>query len=223
MKLTIFNGSPRGKVSNTKFLLDRFTEGFLEKDGNSVGLVYLNQVKNQDKFLAEFQEAEAVLLAFPLYCDSMPAIVKTFIESLEPLCGRKNNQSIGFFVQGGFPEGIHSMYVVRYLEKLSKRLGCTHLGTITRGGTEGIQDHPHSMITRKTLGQMYMVGKIFSEKGIFDTSIMKKMAKPMKMSWLSGLIFRVTGLPLINHFLWGKKLKENGAYEKRFIRPYVQS
>jgi len=54
----------------------------------------------------------------------MPGIVKVFIESLEPLCSREGNPDVGFIVQSGFPEAIHSRYVEKYLEKPSLRLGC---------------------------------------------------------------------------------------------------
>ena len=84
----------------------------------------MNRVKGTDKFLKLFQEAEQVLLAFPLYTDCMPGIVKVFIESLEPLCSREGNPDVGFIVQSGFPEAIHSRYVEKYLEKPSLRLGC---------------------------------------------------------------------------------------------------
>ena len=138
MRLTVFNGSPRGKGSNTKFLLEHFLNGFMTTDGNSYEMVYLNRLKDSDKFIKFFQEAEQVLLAFPLYTDAMPAMVKTFIESLEPLCGREGNPDIGFIVQSGFPEAIHSRYIERYLEKLAIRLGCRYIGTVIKGGVEGI-------------------------------------------------------------------------------------
>ena len=123
MKLAVFNGSPRGKDSNTKVLLEHFINGFMKTDGNTYEVAYLIRVKDRGSFINLFQEAEQVLLAFPLYDDAMPAIVKTFIESLEPLCRREGNPDIGFIVQSGFPEAIHSRYVERYLAKLAARLG----------------------------------------------------------------------------------------------------
>ena len=47
MKLTIFNGSPRGKVSNTKVLVDQFLDGFMKGSGNSYKIVYLNTYHDQ--------------------------------------------------------------------------------------------------------------------------------------------------------------------------------
>jgi len=115
MKLTVFNGSPRAKGSNTKVFLEHFINGFVETEGNTYELAYLVHVKESGNFVRLFREAQTVLLAFPLYWDAMPAIVKAFIESLESLCGREDNPDIGFMVQGGFPEAIHSRYLERYL------------------------------------------------------------------------------------------------------------
>ena len=134
MKLTVFNGSPRGKNSNSRILLEHFLKGFMTTKGNTYELADLARVKESADCLKLFQEAEQVLLAFPLYTDAMPAIVKTFIESLEPLCDRTGNPDIGFIVQGGLPEVSHSRYVERYLKKLSLSLGCRYKCTETRGG-----------------------------------------------------------------------------------------
>ena len=50
MQLTVFNGSPRGKNSNTRLLLERFLSGFEGKGGQTKRLHYLvkrNQRKEQ--------------------------------------------------------------------------------------------------------------------------------------------------------------------------------
>jgi multimeric flavodoxin WrbA len=107
VKLTIFVGSPRGKKSNTNFLLQHFLNGFEATSGNSYELFYLNHLKDTDRFVRDFAGAEIVLLTHPLYTDAMPGMVKGFIEALEPLCGREDNPELGFIVQSGFGEAEH--------------------------------------------------------------------------------------------------------------------
>ena len=41
MRLTVFNGSPRSRGSNTALLLEPFLEGFSETAGNTYALHYL--------------------------------------------------------------------------------------------------------------------------------------------------------------------------------------
>jgi len=221
MKLTVFNGSPRGKRSNTKILLEHFLNGFMTTDRNIYEIFYLNRLRNSDKFVKSFQEAERVLMAFPLYTDAMPAMVKTFVESLEPLCGREGNLDIGFIVQSGFPEAIHSRYVERYLEKLTRRLGCRYTGTVIKGGVEGIQVQP-AWMTRKLFKYFYQLGKTFGETGKFDEQIMLKLAKPERYSKFVLLAYKLLDKIGLTKFYWNKMLKENNAYEKRFAKPYAR-
>jgi hypothetical protein len=48
MRLTIFNGSPRGQASNSKILLEQFMKGFQENNENSYEIAYLNRTGNFD-------------------------------------------------------------------------------------------------------------------------------------------------------------------------------
>ncbi len=217
MKLTVFNGSPRGKGSNTKTILEHFLNGFMTTGGNTYEVVYLVHIKDSDNFIKLFEEAEQVLLAFPLYIDAMPALVKTFIESLEPLCGRKSNPDIGFIVQSGFPEPIHSRYVERYLKKLAVRLGCRYKGTVIKGGVEVIRATPNWM-NKGLFKSFFKLGKTFGTTGEFNAQIMRQLLKPEKLSKWHFRFFKLTG----DKFYWDKLLKKNNAFEKRFTKPYIK-
>ncbi|MBN1191862.1 MAG: NAD(P)H-dependent oxidoreductase [Dehalococcoidales bacterium] len=215
MRLTVFNGSPRGKGSNTQVLLGHFTSGFMEKEGNTCETAYLVRTSEREELIKLFQEAEHVLMAFPLYTDAMPALVKTFIESLEPLCGRTGNPDIGFIVQSGFPEPNHSRYVERYLKKLTRRLGCEYKGTAIRGGVEGIRATPDRM-NQKLFKAFHALGTSYGERGEFDQRIVSGLARPER---LNGFSFRIARW-MTHKLYWDKELKKNHAFEKRFARPF---
>ena len=240
MKLAVFNGSPRGKGSNTTVLLDNFLDGYMTNDGNSYELGYLANEKEADKNIELFKEADRVLIAFPLYFDSMPANVKTFIESLAPLCLRSGNPGIGFIIQSGFPEPDHSKYVESYLEKLARRLGCIYSGTIIRGAFETIRvpfmiDNifhkifiaggkitnmgrvGHFFNTKKLYKKIFRLGMTFGKTGEFDKKIVQQLAKPEKLSRFGSCLFRFVG----KHLYWNILLKRNNAYDKRFDTPYA--
>lgn len=219
MRLTVFNGSPRGKESTTRFLLDHFLEGFAVAGGDTSEVLYLNRVKDGDQFVQSFRDAEYVLLAFPLYHDSVPAIVKTFIESLESLCGREGNPSIGFLVQSGFPEALQSRAVERYLEKLARRLGCSYLGTIIKGNTNRIQEQP-GFARNKIFQSFRELGRSFGETGGFDERLVRKMAQPERMSRFMRGLSRVMIWTSAANWGWDRKLKKNNAFARRFARPY---
>lgn len=218
MKLAVFNGSPRGKSSNTLILLEHFLKGFIETEGNSFDIAYLIRIKSQAEFLELFSEADSVLLAFPLYTDAMPSIVKTFIESLEPLCNRAGNPSIGFIVQCGFAETLHIRYIERYLRKLAGRLGCPMVGVAAKGGVEGIQVMP-PLMTRKLFNNFYKLGQEFGQTGLFNETQVKKLGGRERYGPLSRLSIRILAKLGLTDSYWNSQLKKNNAYRKRYARP----
>lgn len=220
MRLTVFNGSPRGKKSNTTVLLEHLLEGFEATAGNSYEVFYLNRVKQTERFAQAFAEAEHVLLAFPLYTDAMPGQVKVFIEALEPLCGREGNPDIGFIVQSGFLEALRFRSLERYLEKLTTRLGCRYVGTIIKGSFEGARTYPKTY--RKAFASFTQLGKIYGETRQYDRALVEKLAKPEKFSKLAALFWQWMSKTSFGTSYFDVQLKENGAYEQRFAQPYAE-
>jgi len=219
MQLTVFNGSPRGLKSNTRILLSNFQRGFEESPGNSMVIHDLVHVKDQEAFRQAYAQAEVVLLAFPLYVDAMPGIVKTFIEeSLQPFSERGSNPPMAFLVQSGFPEGIHSTFEARYLEKLAARMHAPCLGVVIKGGVEGIQSQPDKAI-RGLLDSFCELGRGFGQTGQFDAELVRKLAQPLRLP--KSVQF---GLQVIAKFGlvdtgWNISLKQNGAFERRYAQP----
>ena len=221
MKLTVFNGSPRGTGSNTRVLLDHFIAGFEETPGNSTEIFYLNHVKRQDEFVRAFRAADNIVLAIPLYTDAMPGVVKTFIESLAGLSGSPGKKSIGFIVQSGFGEPVHSRYVQRYFRKLAARLGCRYIDTIVRGGAEGIKVQPPFM-TKKLFRSFRELGASYGKTGRFDENIIRSLARRERYSPAMKLLFSVMSILGLTDYYSNGQLKKNGAYDRRFDRPYME-
>jgi hypothetical protein len=240
MRLTVFNGSPRGVHSNTGVLLNAFVEGFASKGDNAYRLELLIRRNRSTELARLFGEAEHVLLAFPLYFDAMPAIVKDFIESLESFCGRPDNPTIGFIVQSGFPESIQSKYIERYLERLASRLGCPYKGTVIKGGVEGIRVAAlqeswigraivefgkatdlggvgHLFDVEKLRRAFFDLGRIYGETGEFDKNLVAKLAHPQKVSVFGFWVVQIS----LRSLYWDHMLKANKAYQRRSDRPYA--
>jgi len=219
MKLAIFNGSPRGKKSNSKLLMDHFLIGYSRICQEPVPIHYIVNSKLQEEGKENFRDAETIIIIFPLYTDCMPGIVKEFFEKIAEV-EFNNTKKIGYIVQSGFPEAIHSVYIERYLEKLTNRLKCNYLGTIIKGGVEGIQSMPPRM-TKKLFRKFEEVGAYFANNNTFSPEIKESLRRPFKMSSMSRFIFSaISKTGLINYY-WNKELKENDAYQKRFDRPFV--
>jgi len=217
MRLMLCNGSPRGKGSNTAILLKHFIAGFMATPGNMHDLAYLTRLKEHPSIAEKFRQTDAAIIAFPLYTDSMPAIVKDFIETLDAAEG--NMPALGFIVQSGYPETVHSRFVEKYCEKLARRLNSKYLGTIIRGGVEGIQVKP-PFLTRRLFMAFRSLGRHFGVTKEFHPIILKKLAGKERMSAIGRLMFRIFQVTGLSNLYWNKLLKKHGVYERRFDRPY---
>ncbi len=218
MPLTIFNGSPRSKKSNSKLLIEQFIAGYQSIQDESVNIHYLAVTAESDQHLKAFTESENCLIVFPLYTDAMPAIVKAFLEVVFA-ANIKGPKKVGFIVQSGFRESIHSSFVERYLKKFTVRLGYEYLGTVIKGGVEGIQIMPPSM-TKKLFENFRELGSHFAQTGSFKPELVVQLAQPYKLS-LASRWFMQLAPSFLKNFYWNSNLKKHKAYSKRFDRPFV--
>jgi len=216
-RLTLFNGSPRGRKGNTPFFLRKIVEGF----GGESETHHLVRMRETEQMVKAFADAECVIFGFPLYTDSMPGVVKHFIEALEPLTGRGANPPIGFVVQSGFPEGLHSRYVEQYLEKLAGRLHSPYLGTVVKGNGEGTRLMPEEA-NRRLFENLQAIGSSLAKNGNFDTAALKTIAHPEQFPRMLGPVLQLfVHLPIAHSYFDGM-LRRNGVFEKRFARPFVR-
>jgi multimeric flavodoxin WrbA len=216
-RLALFNGSPRGPAGNSLLMLEQIAQGF----GGASETYHLVRMKDTEAMVQAFAQAGCAIIGFPLYTDSMPGVVKHFIEALEPLVGREHNPALAFVVQSGFPEGLHSRYVERYLEKLAARLGSPYLGTVVKGNGEAIRVMSPQM-NRGLFANLQALGAGLAGSGRFDPLVLKSIASPEQFpAILSPLFHLFIRLP-VAHSYFDNMLKENGVYERRFARPFAE-
>jgi hypothetical protein len=213
MRLTVINGSPRRARSNTTFL-----EGFNSVEGNSSEVHFIYGGDFLERSAEVVGAAECVLTGFPLYADAMPSRVMAFFERLKPLCGRPGNPPLLFHIQSGFPESFHLRYVERYLRKLSARLGGRYVGTIVKGGGEGVKEMPERF-TKKLFGSYRELGRRFAASGELDSALLKEIAGMERLTVLGRLMMSAMLKPITSR-MWNSMLKKHGAFERRFDRPY---
>jgi hypothetical protein len=219
--LTVFNGSPRGRKGNTPIMLKQFAEGFAAEPGHTYDLYHLNRLNDLEAHTQAFVEAECVWLGFPLYTDAMPAMVKTFIETLAPLRGRGDNPPMGFLVQSGFPEALHSRYIERYLEKLTARLDVPYLGTIVKGGGEGVRLMPEEA-NRALFDGLQALGRGFAGTGLLAPELLPEIAGRERYPAILSPVFKIFTRTRQAKWYWDSQLQENGVYAARFARPYLE-
>jgi hypothetical protein len=221
--LLLLNGSPRGERSNSMKMLSRVAEGWRQAGGNLPEVLHIVRRAQFERAVEAFAEADTVLLGLPLYTDSMPAVVKAYIEELAPRVATaragQRNPRIAFLVQSGFPEALHSRPLERYLEKLARRLGCPYAGTIVRGGGEALQMMP-DQANKKLWTRLRVLGSQLARDGRFGEAELKAIAGVERFSaQVAPLVALLCKLPIVQ-FYWNLQLKKNRAWERRFAAPY---
>lgn len=218
-KWVIYNGSPRGNHSNSKLIIEKILVGMKAQGVGNIEVRNLINIKEHKMWAENFSGAENNLFVFPLYVHAMPGSVMKFFQQLKPI----NNKEIhmAFLVQSGFPEAGQSYYLRPYLELITKRLGVSFDGTIIKGGVEGIQMKPEKA-NKKFFDQMELIGRTYAGKGIMDLTLKKEYAKSEYLPKGTQLLFTILSLTGLTNYYWDFNLKKNGAYEKRFAKPYTE-
>jgi hypothetical protein len=218
--LLLLNGSPRGPRSNSMRMLAQVAEGWKSAGGAEPTVLHLAKRGDFERAVAEFSVAETVLLGMPLYTDSMPGLVAEFIEALEPRVGRTDNPRLGFLVQSGFSEALHSRGLERYLAKLAARLGSPYPGTIVRPGGEALQVMPDEAAS-KLFAQLRELGVQLARDGHFAPDALKQVAGLERLSPAMAAVVSVAIKLPIAQWYWNSQLKKNGAWKERFNAPYA--
>jgi hypothetical protein len=201
-------------------MLQKVMEGFLGINGTSAEMLHLARAADRDKLEEVYRQTDAVILGFPLYTDGMPGLVKEFIEFLASVEGNAANPAMAFLVQSGFPEAAHSRYVERYLRLLAELLHSPYLGSLVRGGCEGVHLMPESM-NRKMFATLRTLGQQLAERGGFDAQTVHALVSVEQYSKAMLPLFKIAVKTPFTRLYWDSQLKSNQAYERRFDQPYL--
>ena len=122
-------------------------------------------------------------------------------------------------MQSGFPEALHSRYIERYLEKLAARLGAPYLGTIVKGGGEGVRLMPEEA-NRALFDGLQALGRGFARAGQLDAELLPGVAGRERYPAILSPVFKVFTRTRQAKWYWDSQLEENGVFEERFAQPY---
>ncbi|MBK1809812.1 hypothetical protein JHL18_04045 [Clostridium sp. YIM B02505] len=124
-KICFINGSPRGKNSASMTFIDELCK--ITSDT-------INEIKhfslNGQLVYEEVATSDAIVIAFPLYVDTLPSSVIEFLEALHPFAKNSTKETkIYAIVNCGFFEGIQTKNAIALIENF-----CLKTGLIWRFG-----------------------------------------------------------------------------------------
>ena len=222
-KIVIYNGSPRGKASNSSIIVEEFKKGLLMQGilENQIEIYDLNQTSKHKEIASSFYEKNHHLFFMPLYVHSMPGVVKLFLDSVvdNNMCADiKNPPKVGFFVQSGFKEGYQSFYLRGILENLCIHNNWIFAGCGIKGGMEGLH-HTPPQANVKIYKAFNNLGLNYAQNGHLSSEMLNTMIKPIFLTNNHKFIFSILPNFLIQ-FHWNSQLRKNKAMDKVFAKPY---
>lgn len=133
-------GSPKGEKS-TSASVGNYLLSKLEAAGMSSEKAYIHKIENQAAKIQELFEtvdqADLIILSFPLYVDSLPAPVIKAMELLKEKRGPEKpgkSQSLIAICNNGFPEPAQNTVALEICRNFSQQCGFIWRGGISIGG-----------------------------------------------------------------------------------------
>lgn len=216
MKVTCFNGSPRGVKSNSNKILTWLSEGL----GFPTEIHLLKTIENHQTYIEEAVSSDTLIFVFPLYTDAMPGIVMAFFEAL----GRNKDKLIGkkvvFVIHSGFPESCQSEPLKNYLTGLAKKLEWQLLDIVVKGGSEAFMSMPERAM-KKHKERFIAIGQAIGSREPIDELLIEKLGQPYKLSAPFRVVVHIMKKLGLLDMYFRNQLKANGALEKSFDKPYL--
>jgi hypothetical protein len=160
IRATLLVGSPRGSRSTSNSLGTYLVEK-LNQNGVATEKVYICQCLGSDEkraaLLQLVDKSDLIILAFPLYVDSLHSqVVETLELIAEHQKGKREPDKKCFvaIANSGFPEAKHNNTALAVCRIFAKQIGFTWSGGLAMGGGEMIAGRPFAEIGGRVRNQM---------------------------------------------------------------------
>lgn len=226
MRFALIDASPRGKGSNSATILSWIASGMAASGASLRSIVHLADYVGCPTYggaIEEIDSAETILIAFPLYTDFVPGLLKGLLDIIAArgraaLAGKR----VAWIVHSGFPESAQIEPTARWLKRAVSRLGAVDAGVAIRGGSEGYRLMPPSMTAR--LRRLFAsAGSSLALTGAFDERVLDRLARPRRLGWPARIALKLLAPIGVLNGYWNHMLRRHGAMDRRFDAPYGEA
>ncbi len=223
MNALLLMGSPRGERSNSrliaKFLVEKLEgKGFVSEEAFVTRLV--NTREGTEKLLTSVDKADIVVLATPLYVDSLPSLT---IKALELINEHRKKvlptkpQMLVAIMNSGFPEKEQMDIAVKIIRNFAQESDFKWGGGIRVGWGEALNSEP--LNEKKGMTRKLTRGLSLASVSLSKGEPMSEEAEDLASALFVPLFLAKIMTKFINQS-WNKQAKNNDVKAKMHDRPY---
>ncbi len=215
-------GSPTGKRSTSEslgsYLLDQLKKRGMETQ-NAFIHKSLKSEEEREKLLSFVEVSDIIILAFPLYVDTLPAPVITTMELIlkHYRSGKElKKHRLVVIVNSGLPEPNHNKIALANCQKFASEAGIEWVGGLAIGGGEAISGRSLEEIrgmARKVVRSLDLTAEALTKGESIPKEALDILTKPIVPKWL--YLF-------IGNRGWKIKAKKHGANKRMYDTPYAK-
>lgn len=223
MRVLLLIGSAKTPHSTSEslgtYLLGRLQERSFETETILIHRALRTDETTED-FLSATDQAEMIVLAFPLYIDSLPYSVIRALELIarhRNATGKRKGQRLICIVNCGFPEAHHTDSAIAICRRFAFEAGFEWSGGLGLGGGETINAKPLGKLggmVRNVLKSLDLTADAIAEGKPVPQEAISLMARPLVPKWLY-ILFGGIG--------WQLRARRHGAQRRLRERPYEKN
>ncbi len=219
--LLLLVGSPKKGTSTSEVLgthvLDRLAGGRAIQSRMIRVHRALSTTQAWGELAAEIRTSDLVILATPLYADSLPSHV---VAALERICAERRSEAIqrgrlACIVNCGFPESKHCDTAIRICREFAKEAGFEWAGGLALGGGEAIGGKALSKaggMVRNVRRALDLAADALAVGDVISDEAVRLMARPLIPSKRIFTLFA--------NFSWRMRARKFGAQRQLDAQPY---
>ncbi len=221
MNALVLVGSPKGRNSASFLLASRLADGLRKRGVEVSGILLSHALRSEDetvRLLDAVDAADLVVLAFPLYVDSLPAPLTRLLERIAAQRVRvapPGPPRLAAIVQCGFPETRHCDTAVGISRLFAEWTGMRWAGALAMGmGGQlgrGIENLPGG--GRRILRALDMAAESLAAGGDIPAEATALFGAPLIPRWM---------YTMIGNWGWRMQMRKNKARRPIDYRPYEQ-
>lgn len=185
--LTMINGSPKKKNSNSYYFLSKISKNEI-----------LNLKFQFDKILKQISSSDIILLSFPLYVDSPTSLVLELLDYIIDHNINMISKKIYIIVNCGFLEGEQNITAVNIIKSWCKKVKAVYMGSLMIGAGEIVGKSKYKFISISALKKINKMKKSIENHTYFGDNI-------TTINFLNNKIYCI-----LANDNWRLKCKKNG-------------